>query len=358
MEAWEREHHRVLQDAYALPPAIQYEIAEALLDHLGLQIGRDILITKQLQARLRASADMKTAADWLELPDRVPPGVDDYRRAADALGLMSVKQVITAWDRFSFAQDFHAGRWVPPSPAQRAHQRATQGKKRTHETYLAGLRKWQTTPGTMSRKASQYDEFVPDYNQRRPPDEPPLVKSSGIMNVFIGLAFEEVVAGAMGELDPYELMEERAQAALAHALEKNGVLTSSEAAALLGYSRSHFDDARREPGFPQPVALIARARVWDAEGIRAYRDGQPVPQRSPFERQHELLSTGEVAAMHGTTQATIAVYLYRRARGRGGFGLKLPEPLCRVGSSNVWLRAEVEARIATHGRIGRSPRSG
>jgi hypothetical protein len=163
----EREYQTAIQRIYALPLAWQHRALDDLTEHLGLPIGR---MQKEARLRGQAVADIRTAAEWLDLPPGVAPKVDDYKRAARELGLMGYKQAHEAWELFGFAQDAIEGKWVPESPARRAHRRRSSGKKRPLESHMHAIRVWQPPP----ERHRQHDPGV---------DDDPLVVKDDIRSV-------------------------------------------------------------------------------------------------------------------------------------------------------------------------------
>lgn len=136
----EREFHAAMRRVWALPLAHQHEVAATLIEFLGGPLGTEPAVRDEVRRRAEALTDLRRAIEWLGLREGEKPKGREYDRAADALGLMSRSVVIKAWEKWDNAQRVAAGEWIPLTPAQRALKRATSGRKRSHETYFAGIR--------------------------------------------------------------------------------------------------------------------------------------------------------------------------------------------------------------------------
>lgn len=323
---------RVLQ----LPDREQLQLYRQLRDYLAIGPGDPEAADAEMEARAVSLEAMQRATEHLRLPPGEAPTVEQYQSAHRALDLpMSSQQVIRRWGFWRTAViAFEGGRTVRTAE-QRSLQRATAGRARTHEEYIAGVRRWLDRQPASSTDAD-YDEFVSTVNRSRGEDVAPLVKAPTLRRT-LGLGWEDILRVAQGKLDIEQAREQ--------ARERRGdsdLVATAEVARILDINGATMSQQAEQPGFPAPVAVIARGRVWLRTDIEAHRDGRPVPHRAPGELQDRLLDTNTVSEMVTFAPDTLRAAVHRQHWHR------VPEPSGKVGQTLYWYRESVEAWVREH----------
>jgi hypothetical protein len=117
----------------------QYEVFAALEAYHGETPGAESAVRMELRRRAETLNDLVRATVWLELAEGVAPKLREYDTAAEELGLATRNEVISAWNKWTFATRALLGEWTPETPSQRALRKATSGRKRSHVRATASL---------------------------------------------------------------------------------------------------------------------------------------------------------------------------------------------------------------------------
>lgn len=114
------------------------------------------------------------------------------------------------------------------------------------------------------------------------------------------------------------------------------LVTSTQAAKILGIQHQTFTDYARLDRAPQPLVTVGRTRLW----IKANIEGDMDPQRTQLaltelERVTRKYCEGERAA----AIAEVSYVTWRSYVSRGDAGV--PKPVVAIGVSPLWLVHEV-----------------
>jgi hypothetical protein len=111
------------------------------------------------------------------------------------------------------------------------------------------------------------------------------------------------------------------------------VVDAAGAAEMLGVSYKAFrNTVGQAEGFPPPVNPGRRKLLYDLEQVKAYRDGQPLPELPAGEHPDDLLDEHDAAQLLGVEYATV-----RKDRNLG----RLPEHVVVCGLVH-WPRRVLE----------------
>jgi predicted DNA-binding transcriptional regulator AlpA len=104
----------------------------------------------------------------------------------------------------------------------------------------------------------------------------------------------------------------------------------------LGISSPRVDAIVREPGFPLPVARFGEARIWLYEQVEAYLAGRPFAHGPENALQDKLMDSAALADYLGYKRRSVPELVRN---------VLLTPPVAKAGGSNVWLKAQIDARL-------------
>lgn len=118
-----------------------------------------------------------------------------------------------------------------------------------------------------------------------------------------------MVAAARGQLDPSDLVKERAAERVAEARASHGLVSGELRAALVNISRTNVTAYTRRDGFAVAVAIVGGRRVWDVEDVFAYVHGLLIAPRVLYERQHDFVDSKDMAGLLGIQKDSLLAAL-------------------------------------------------
>jgi predicted DNA-binding transcriptional regulator AlpA len=287
-----------LEAADRLSEADLLRLYEAIADRLDDEATTEVGIEAQLREKAAALRALMEIYDRLELDpiERLPARTFNEECHAIGSGWNSTR-VARAWGRWRVAIDVIGG----TKPSDRLGQRATlliAGYRRTgRRDARVSLYEWLGT-GPEHRSSHAYDAWAAEQNKNLPPKELPYLSASGIANALIttfATAVREAQRVLDGDTPPTET--DRLQSETLEVGEHK-LVTWSGVALLLGCSKNHVKNLRKEFGFPPVVATVGQRSLWRATDIERYRDGKVVLSK-PDELAEIVLSPAEVAARVG-----------------------------------------------------------
>jgi len=225
------------------------ELYRRLRDYLALGPGDRDAVDPEIEARAASLEAMQRAAEHERLPPGQAPTVQQYQAAHRALALpLSHQQVIRRWGYWRTAVMAFEGQRTVRTTEQRSLLRATAGRARRHEDYIAGVRRWlDSQPAVLTD--GDYDGFVTTYNQRRPDGATPLVKAHTLRRTF-AIGWNDILAVAHGQLDLADAREQ------ARDRDTNGDLVSTiDIARILDVNASTMTARTEHPGSYKTASL-------------------------------------------------------------------------------------------------------
>lgn len=318
---------------YALPTAEQLVVSIVIRAYVSARLHIPPAVEVQSAARMEALGCLAKAASSLELRRGDAPTAAQYREVWRKLGLsLSATAISDAFDTWALACAAYRGEQVRESSAQRAIQRATRGRRRSHEDYLTGVRHFLTqVPPPLSTRPADYDLFRDEWNTRRPQGSLPLVCANTVCT-GLALGWEEVLAVARGELTREEALERRA-ASRASRGDWGEFLGVTGVATVLDRGRTGIASLLVRPDFPPPVQVREGHRIWRRDDIEAHLRGTYLPTQSD-PAGPSLMFSAELADVLGVVRGTVHAYLCSRREA-------VPPPAGRAGGTYYWDRDAV-----------------
>jgi predicted DNA-binding transcriptional regulator AlpA len=319
----------------------QLDLYQLLSEHLALGPGH--VADTEVEDRVQSMKDMAAAAEYLQLPAGTAPTYPQYEKAHKALGLsLSAQQVQRRWNRWRTATNAFEGGRSAPTAAQRSFARATLGRDRQYEDYLAGLRKWlDSEPRSLTDV--DYNEFVEEHNRTLVAGDAPFVRAQSVV-LGLDIGWEAAVAVAYDEVD-LETARQQTQHRREAQEGTRGLIGRVAVAQLLDFGRNEVARRSRQPDFPVRVALISRRPAWVRSDIEAYAAGEAVPHRQLDEAQAELIDSREMAQLLGLSGDSLRTRIHEQRWDR------VPEPSGQVSDAHYWERSEYEAWSAGRRRV-------
>jgi hypothetical protein len=332
----------VMTRVFALPYADQLEVSEELDKALGGGLVRSVSREqKLLRARVLEAIGQAVSYHGLGEDDRITSA--QFVSASKALGLeVKLHVAIDAFELWRFAVNAYMGEHVPETSATRALRRATSGRKRSHDTYLSGVRMWLAT-SPASEQMSDHDAFVYEHNSFLAEGELPLVLAATIY-IQLAVSWKTVKMLARGETSLDALDADHARRSASDD-DWGDLVGLTVVARLLDTGCPRALVITRRGDFPTPAATINRRRVFHRAQVEAYRDRQPIPDAPELDLEARVMVNREVAALIRLSDGSIRRYLWL-----GRFDL-VPEPAGRVSGAWWWLRDQVDEWLAAHERL-------
>ena len=343
----------VLRRVYQLSYRQQVRLLNTIRLYIS-DIGGQNELDDQLVEREEGLAAMSAVAVHMQLPDGQAPNSRQYRIAAEELGLddWKVNRFQKVFGRWRFAEDSYLGRRVRETPGQKALRRATSGRTRTHETYLAGVQQWLEDIKPAATTQDDYDTYRAAVNpQRVRLGEPPLVRANTV-RIQLHLPWSAVLQCARGEAKLDEMLASQAATDAEHEAGPLRLIGVTAVARITGTPKGTLRNAIERGEFPVAVATIGGQTAWHL--ARAYeraptgRDGR---DESRGNGRIEWLITTQLAEWIGRSPGWIWAALHRWPH-------RLPPAAGRVSAARYWLKTDVEAfysRAATTERTDSSP---
>lgn len=328
----------VMRAIWQLPRADQLHVYHALVEHLDAESDAPVpRISKEVQAREQTLAAVRTVAEHLGLTDRAPI-LAEFEQVSAKLGLGVTKtNVIKAWGRWLFAQQALLGINERISPSQRELARKTSGRKRTSEQFIEGVREWLATQPASTRMPD-YDYYVGYANDAG--RELPLVKALSV-TMGLNLSWDSVLRVGDGHADLAEEYQ-RCQQQVLDREDPLGLVTVPETSLLLGIHKSDGNNLLRTPDAPVVIAVIGGSNVFYKRDVLAYRDRQPIPERTPGEVQQLIFDATQIAGLLGIKTTSLPSYIHARMFHR------VPEPHGKVSNRLYWMRDRVREWAAEY----------
>lgn len=328
----------VLRRLFALPWRDQYEVHRVIGSYLQPGGGRETKTQKNLRERAEMLDAMQAAANHHGLKKGQAPTLAEYSEAAAALGLpWSASQIVRRWDGYwDDARAALTRSTLGTTAKQRAVRRATSGRTRSHEDYLAGVREWLTSkPPPPQDSAVAYDDWVDEENQRRDESESlPLVQANTLARTLL-VPWDLTLAVARFEMELAAAQVRHLQA-LTKASGDLGIIGTTGVAIMLSKSLSYTNQLTTRPSFPVHVLELGSTRAWYRSDIEAHRDDRPVPVRHRNELAASVIASADVCRKLNMRPDTLIAYIHRDEWHR------VPQPTGSVSGRNFWLRSEVE----------------
>lgn len=333
-----RQREDAMRRVMELPDRDKFEVFEQLKDYLSSALSGESKEDQQLRQRKEALEAMRQVATHLGLKDGEAPTPKQFDQAAHEMSIeWTSAKVIRAYERWRNAKQALLDEWVPRSAAQRTLVRATTGRKRKHEEYLAGVRSWlETEPA--SQQMCDYDEWAAETNDKRSDDAAPLVKSNALRSA-LEVGWEQIKSAALGETTLDSAFRRKA------ALETKGgqepLVGSTAAAVILGRSISELGTWISKAEFPSHVAKLNGTRVWRRTDIEDFHDGRVFPARREGCDQRLYVDQKEMAELMDKDW-----FILRRRIWQERWDV-VPKPAGKAGRSWYWRRSAVEKWLKT-----------
>lgn len=325
-----------LQRFYDLAPADQLRAYEAIRDYLGEEIV-ETTAERRIAERTAALEAMRRAAQHLGLPDDKAPSPAQFDEASrQAAPGWNRSRVVRAWGRWRWAKRAFLGERMPEPARRKAHRRAI-GPRRAYEGHVAAIRRWLAT-SPPSETTQAYKEWAVEYNDALRPGELRMPTRAGSIQNQLRLSWEDCVHVGKGELSLDEAPKRERQRRETFSRGPHNLISLETVLEILRAAGHGYVDVRTtyRRGFPRPVIVKGRKRIWLRDDIEAYAAGKPVPQRQDNELGSQYLDATEVAKIVGLSATTIK---------RSG-SPRIPPPVANVAAFGLWLRSEIEEHFA------------
>lgn len=344
------ETEAVLWRWFALSTSQQLAVYRIMHFYLVAQAGIPAAVAHVVQECIDALAVMRKVADHLGLPEGTSPTTTQFKAGVSvkALGLSAwnVTRVGNAFRQsYKLARIAYETGELPETVEQALLRRRTAGRKRTHDTYIAGIQQFldwlmlQLPPACDDDRPSSYDHYVDGYNRQvlaGSVDGLLLVKSAAVCKA-LGLSWQLALAVADCELTHEEAREQH----LAAWGDKEGplhLISAASVAAMLGTSTKVVQVMRLQGKLPAPAVELDRAGnvAWLRAHIEAYRDGQPIFPLAEGWMQPDLVLLPELAQRLGNREDSVRTAIHQRRK-------TVPKPDGRVGGVHYWTRRHFDS---------------
>jgi hypothetical protein len=342
-------------DLTALTEKQKFELLEALVKDLGVQLDPGSVEERRVRDRKDALQALLTVSEYLGLPAGEAPTIKQFDLATEELGLgWSSGKVIRAWERWRTAVETFKGERRAGSTLYREFQRDRDRSLKNREEPIRGVRRWlRSHPAEMTSIA--YDEYARAINAEisstKSDDDPVkrLRSSWSVRNALI-LRWSSALAVARREIGMRAAREQE----LAELLPKattNAILGLPGAARLLGRSETSVKQARNTSRhFPVAVAVIGGQRGWAHEDLKRYKRGLVSAKRKEGEKQYLYVDRDELQDRLKLNPAAFN----RRLLGKRWDLIPRPEGWVGVGAP-YWLRTKVEDWLRVKDRAEMTP---
>jgi len=330
-----------LQAALRRVYRLTYRQQVRLLNTVRLYVtdfGGEDELDDQLNERADGLAAMRKVAQHLKLPGGTAPNSAQYRVAAAKLGLddWKVNRFQKVFGRWRFAEDEYLGRRVRETPGQKALRRATTGREREHEDYLAGVEQWLDDIKPAATTMDDYNNYRAAVNpQRVRSGEPPLVLA-GTVAVKLKMPWSDVLTCARGEVSLDEMLARLAEVDVRKDAGSLALVGMAAIARLTGEPENTLRAAVDRGTFPAAVARIGEHAAWHLKDVRAWSAKKTWPRRPEMAWQNQILDTRSLAERMGRRPDWMWAVLHRSPH-------RVPAPAGRVGAARYWLLKDVEA---------------
>ncbi len=342
------ERDQVLQRFFALPRRQQLEVFAVMRDFLAGGVKPEKSPRDETIDRQRAALEaMALVAHELGLPDGKAPTTTQFDQVAPrAAPGWTVDRVLRAFNaRWRVVGQIYAEGRTGLTTLQLGLVQSQGGRKRDHEGYWTALRKWLDTEPPLETTTA-YEAFMAEYNDQLAPGEKPLPLVASLRQA-LKLNFPEMVRVAKSEisLDDAKPYRRRKLVPLSAKEGPHRLVTARTAAAICGENSPHAHKVLVfRPGFPTPVVVTEKFKLWRRDDVEAYAAGCPVPDPTYNELGREYVTVKELAELAGTRRETVV--------GVPG----VPEPAVIVGRQRLYLRSEVDAALPEMKRVIRHRR--
>jgi hypothetical protein len=328
-----RKRELVLQGFYDLSLSDQLVAHRAIRDHLGEHVVES-RHDQVIDERAGALEALRAAAVHLRLEEGAAPTPAEFETAARELGLGWTKsRVQRAWGKWRFAKQALINDGTRESWRQRDSRLNYEGRRRTHEEHVAGLRLWLASNPNQT-KVHSYEQWAREYNETRGRDRRPVVtRATAVMKALGGMRWVDVVRLARGEIT-----QEKGTVANRRKRERTcrgpyDLVGTNGLRDMFGGETEHGLLVKiGRPDFPRPILVIANQQLWERSDVESFVRGKPFPSRVPNEDRGLYLTRREVADLCD---------LHVELVSRGGRGI--PQMAVVIGRVHLWLREEVEA---------------
>jgi len=339
-----------LQAALRRVYRLTYRQQVRLLNTVRLYVtdfGGEDELDDQLKERADGLAAMRKVAQHLKLPAGTAPNSAQYRVAAAKLGLddWKVNRFQTVFGRWRFAEDEYEGRRVRETPGQKALRRATTGREREHEDYLAGVEQWLDDIKPAATTMDDYNTYRAAVNPGRVrAGELPLVVA-GTVTMQLKLSWSDVLTCARGEVSLDKMLARLAEVDVRKHAGSLALVGMAAIVRLTGEPEGTLRTAVDRGTFPAPVARIGEHTAWHLGDVRAWSAKKTWPHRPQMAWQNRTLDTRSLAERMGRRPDWMWAVMHR-------YPHRVPPFAGRVGRARYWLLKDVEAFEKKQGADG------
>ena len=330
----DEELRAVLERALDLRPSDQLRLYEELRDYLGRAAGQSA-DDEKISRQLAALAVLERVRDHLGLASEDAPTMAQFDRAAREMGLgWSAQRVGRAFDGYKQAAAVARGERPRPSAGQEAKRRATVGRGRSHEEYIAALRIWMDSK-PLGDSTRDYDAFVRSYN---PKAAKPLPLSSALKK-GLTLYWLDCLRVARREIDYADAVRKDIADRGARTDGPDDLIGIREVGLMLDLKTTNAWNLTRTRGFPPPALTLSGKRIFLRDHVAAYVKGRRQWKERPDFLRDKYYDSKRVAEMIGMRSALMSK---RRPESQA------PRRTGMASGKAYWLAAEVEAWLDAH----------
>jgi predicted DNA-binding transcriptional regulator AlpA len=247
---------------------------------------------------------------------------------------LSAQQVGRLFGGYRAAVSHWAGERPAPSAAQEAKRRAAVGRGRSHEAYLAALNVW-LKMGPFSEGVRDYNAFAREYNDG---GHALWLPSASAIKKGLTLGWSDCLRVARREISLAEANRHQVEARESRTDGSHDLVGPREIGSIMNVGMTTAWQLSHRDGFPPP-ALVLGKRGFLREHVVDYRDGERSWSHERNYLRPLYLDVEQLAAAVALKRAVVAT--------RASPSL-CPPPTGMVSGCRYWLKADVEAWVATH----------